>query len=186
MQSIKIAKLALLGGPGVGKDTFVQILRKRFPQISLRLIRLAEPLYEVQKFVYRSCSKEISDHVQDGILLNFLGQHMRSINPNVLLDRFAKAVQEIGDQRDLIICSDVRPIDAAFVKKLGFHIVHITANPDIALERRKRRGDFSLGSNSHITEKGILSEMYDTVISNNKSYEEYEMSVLQLLNDFLA
>lgn len=180
-----IGKLALLGGPGVGKDTFVQILQKYFPHIALRHICLAKPLYEVQHFIYKICSKEISDDVQDGLLLNFLGKHMRSINPNVLLDRFAQSVLEVEPGVDVIFCSDVRPIDVPFVKNMGFTIVHIVADPQLSLERRIRRGDLSLGSIDHETEIGILNSMSDVQIANNGTFKDYEKSVIQFLNEFL-
>jgi len=184
MQCFKVAKLALLGGTGVGKDTFVQIFRKNFPRVSCQLIRLAEPLYEVQRFIYKTCSKEILGDVQDGILLNFLGKHMRSINSNVLLDRFAQSVQELESRVDMILCSDVRPVDVQFVKKMGFTVVYITADPQLTLERRKKRGDLSLGNSGHETEAGISADMYDFQISNNTTLKDYEKSTIQFLENF--
>lgn len=185
-----VAKLALLGGPGVGKDTFIRCFRELYPHFSSRLIRLANPLYEVQNFIYKICSKEIEKDAQDGVLLNFLGKHMRSINPNVLLQPFAQAVKEIEAEKsvDLILCSDVRPIDVQFVKQLGFTIVHIVTDPAIAYERRKLRGDLSLSDNCHVTEGGISAHMYDVQISNNGSMEDYKKTINQTLkeifNDF--
>jgi cytidine deaminase len=183
MHSVQVTKLALLGGTGVGKDTFVQILQRLLPSLSIRRIRLAEPLYEVQNFIYKTCSREISDEVQDGVLLNFLGKHMRSINPHVLLDRFAQSIRE-ETSADLILCSDVRPIDAPFVRKMGFSIVHIVTNPDVAFERRKKRGDLSLGNSSHETEAGISSSYYDIQISNNGSIEDFQSAVSSLIKDY--
>lgn len=180
-----ITKLALLGRSGVGKDTFVQILQQSFPHIALRQICLAKPLYEVQHFIYKICSKEISDDDQDGLLLNFLGKHMRLINPNVLLDRFAQSVLEVGSGVDMILCSDARPIDIPFIKNMGFTIVHIVADPQLSLERRIRRGDLSLGSNDYETEAGIVIGMSDIQITNNSTFKDYEKSVIQFLNDFL-
>lgn len=179
-----VAKLALLGGPGVGKDTFIRIFQKLYSHISCRFIRLAEPLYEVQHFIYKMCLKEIETQIQDGILLNFLGKHMRAINPNVLLERFAKSVRETEPLVDMVICSDVRPIDAAFVGQMGFTIVHIAADPSIALERRKQRGDLTLGNSSHETETGIVAGMYDVQIANNDSLEEFEKSIDAFLQEF--
>lgn len=186
MPCVKIAKLALLGGPGVGKDTFVQIFRKYFPIFTFQQIRLAEPLYEVQDFVYKTCSKEIAMNTQDGVLLNFLGKHMRSINPNVLLDRFAQSVREMEQKADMILCSDLRPIDAFCVKEMGFLVVHIVADPSLAMERRKKRGDLSLGSSSHETENGITSNMYDVQIPNNGTLQDYEKCVVQFLKEFFS
>jgi len=186
MCSIKVAKLALLGRPGVGKDTFIKCFRELYPHFSSQLIRLSNPLYEVQNFIYKICSKEIEKDVQDGVLLNFLGNHMRTINPNVLLQPFAQAVKDIEAKKsmDVILCSDVRPIDAQFIKQLGFTIVNIVTDPAIAFERRKQRGDLSLGDNSHVTEDGISANMYNVQICNNGTIEDYKKIINQVLKDF--
>jgi dephospho-CoA kinase len=186
MGRTQVAKLALLGGPGVGKDTFIRCFRELYPHFSSRLIRLADPLYEVQNFIYKICSKEIEKDAQDGVLLNFLGKHMRSINPNVLLQPFAQAVKEIdaGKFVDLILCSDVRPVDAQFVRQLGFTIVRIETDPVIAFERRKLRRDLSLSDNGHVTEDGISANMYDVQISNNGTMQDYKKTINQTLKEF--
>ena len=180
------AKLALLGGPGAGKNTFVQIVQKKFPHVSVQLISLAKPLYEVQNFIYKICGKEIPDGIQDGFLLNFLGQYMRTINPYVLLDHLAQSLCEIKNSSDMILCSDARPMDISFIKKMGFTIVYIAADVHLSYERRKKRGDLSLGCPNHITETGLLEHMYDVQISNNGSLEEYEESVVHFLKNYLS
>ncbi len=181
----KLAKIALLGGPGVGKDTFVQIVQKHFSHLSIQVLRLAKPLYEVQDFIYRVCSREIAADVQDGVLLNFLGKHMRQINPRVLTDRFFQLVQEIESETDLIFCCDARPIDIPVIKEMEFTVVHIVTSADIALERRKKRGDLTLGQSSHVTESGVHSDLYDFQMSNHGTMEEYEKSIVQFMNQFI-
>ncbi len=181
MQREGCKKLGLLGGAGVGKDTFVQIVRTHFSHLNIQLIRLADPLYAVQKYVYEACGKEKEEHIQDGELLNFLGSHMRKINPDVLKEPFERAVKEIVSSMDLVICSDVRPKDVGFVREQGFHIVHISTDPKIALQRREKRGDLTLGCSLHSTEMGVERSLFDTEIINNNTLEEFEEAVLKFI-----
>jgi dephospho-CoA kinase len=178
-----LKKLALLGNTGVGKDTCVKIIQNRFSHLKLSLIQLAAPLYEAQNAIYQICGKEKGPDVQDGVLLNFLGQHMRLINPYVLKESFLRILEK--SQADLIICRDVRPLDVPFVREAGFFIVNIATDPSLCLERRKARGDLSLGASNHKTEVGLSAELYDTQIMNNSTLDNFERETVQFLQGWL-
>lgn len=178
-----MAHLALLGNTGTGKDTFVRTIQKRRPALSLNLIRLADPLYQAQHEIYKICKREKEFFSQDGVLLNFLGQHMRRINPNVIRESFLSRLQP-APQADLTICPDVRPIDLAFIKQAGFFVLQITADPLVAQERRKKRGDLSLGSSSDPMEPPAhLFPEADAHIANDATLEEYEQRIAELLKN---
>ena len=177
-------KLALLGNTGVGKDTFVRIFQKRYAHLSMHLIMLAMPLYEGQNAIYNICGRDIEEGVQDGILLNFLGNHMRRINPDVIKESFLRELQRNGQETDLIICHDARPLDVSFVREAGFYILNITTDPGIALERRKVRGDLSLGSSDHHTEKGLSAELYDAQIVNNGTLKDFEQKIIKFFDEW--
>ena len=175
-------KLALLGNTGVGKDTFVRIFQKRYAYLSMHLIKLATPLYEGQNAIYELCGRKIEPEVQDGILLNFLGNHMRRINPDVIKECFLRDLHKKGQEPDLIICHDTRPLDVSFVRDAGFFVLNIASDSEIALERRKARGDLSLGSSDHHTEKGLSSELYDAQILNNGTLEDFEQKIVKFID----
>ncbi len=179
-------RLAFLGSTGVGKDTCVNILKARYPNLSIHIIRLAEPLYQAQDCIYRLCRKQKEYYAQDGSLLNFLGQKMRQINPRVLQEAFVEALKDFHPSAELTICCDVRPMDVAFVRSEGFFIVHIVTDPAIALQRREARGDLSLGNSSHVTEGGISSDLYDYQITNNGTREELESQLIHLIESRAA
>lgn len=181
----KPLKIGLLGTTGVGKDTCCQCIKKLFPNISIQVLRLAQPLYAVQNMVYQICGVEKGGDIQDGALLNFLGKHMRQINPQVLVDAFFDALRKVGTETDLILCPDVRPIDAPSLKKIGFTLIHILADPETALERRKKRGDLTLGQATHETESGLIPEACDAQIVNNGTFEELEGKLRQILQIWL-
>lgn len=178
-------KLALLGNTGVGKDTFVKIFQERFASLSIRLIKLATPLYEGQNAIYKLCGREIATGVQDGILLNFLGNHMRRINPDVIKESFLRELQRQGQEPDIFICQDARPLDVPFVREAGFFVLNIATDPEIALERRKVRGDLSLGASDHHTEKGLSVELYDAQILNNGSLEEFAQKIVKFIHAWI-
>lgn len=181
----KQLRLGLLGTTGVGKDSCVQIIKNDFPELSISLLRLADPLYQAQDAIYKICKKLKDFNSQDGELLNFLGSHMRKINPNVLKEAFLNALLSCDPDVNCIICSDVRAVDVPFVREAGFVIIHINTDPFIALERRKIRGDVSLGKTNHETEKGICPSLYDHQLSNNESLEEFNVNVKKLILGFL-
>ena len=173
-------RLALCGNSGVGKDTCSKIILEQFFGLNHVVIRLADPLYAVQNYIYQICGKEKAPDAQDGVLLNFLGKHMRSINPDVLKDCFTKKIRSV--QADLILCPDVRPLDIPYIQEAGFIILHIIADPSVALERRKLRGDISLGSHTHSTEVGLSPALYNHEIVNNGTIEEFKSNILSIVN----
>lgn len=179
-----VRKLALLGNTGVGKDTCVKIIQNRFSHLKLSLIQLAAPLYEAQNTIYQICGKGKDPDAQDGVLLNFLGQHMRRINPNVLKESFLKTLEK--SQADLVICRDVRPLDVTFVREAGFFIVNIATDPSLCIERRKARGDLFLGASNHKTEVGLSAELYDAQIMNNSTLDNFERETVKFLQGWLT
>lgn len=181
----KQIKLGLLGTTGVGKDTCVQIIKNQFPDLALSVIRLADPLYQAQDAIYKICKKAKDFDSQDGELLNFLGSHMRKINPEVLKESFLETLQRTNPNVHCMICSDVRAIDVPFVREAGFVMIHIDTDPKIALERRKMRGDVSLGKSNHDTEKGICPSLYDHQLINNGSLEEFQESIKTLISSLI-
>lgn len=186
MEKIKFQptlRLALLGNTGTGKDTCVNIIQKLYPLLGIHVIRLALPLYQAQHAIYTICGKEKKFFAQDGVLLNFLGQHMRTIHPNVIQDSFQRELR-LSPQVDMIICPDVRPLDLPFIKEEGFFVLHITTDPQLTTDRRKKRGDLFLGSASHPTEIGTFPEV-DAHISNNGTMDEFEQKIAALLESWV-
>jgi hypothetical protein len=183
-------KLALLGAPGAGKSTFVAIAMKWAADngFDCAPITLARPLYQAQAAIYNICGSPLDDEDrQDGELLNFLGSHMRKINPAVLKDHFNAELKRIelrsaNDCRTLIICTDARPIDVDYLLIEEFRTILITVSPDESKRRRACRGDISLGATDHVTELGLQAGEVDTLIGNNGSVVEYAHAIGSLLD----
>ncbi|HCJ11808.1 MAG: hypothetical protein A2Y14_04185 [Verrucomicrobia bacterium GWF2_51_19] len=180
----KQQRIALIGIPGSGKDTYAKFIIETMRDRHVAIIRLAEPLYCAQQAIYALCGVQKDYYEQDGVLLNFLGKHMREINPRVIEEAFHAALRDAKDS-DLILCSDVRPCDISFVKREGFKLICLETDAAIAFERRKRRNDRSLGEANHVTESGLDRRSVDFLLPNNGSLEDLRRTGLTLLEALL-
>jgi GTPase SAR1 family protein len=190
-RSARLVRIALFGLPGSGKSTACRELlgileRRGQPAV---LLKLAEPLYELQNLIYSYCGVPLHDRYrQDGALLNFLGAHLRSINPDVLTDHFASRQRaaevdaaEAGKTRLFVLCDDMRPVDAPFMRARGFTLVRVDA-PRATRERRLAgRGDSTRGSSSHSTELGVDETEHDLLVTNDGTIEALRASLEDIL-----
>ncbi|WP_405767355.1 hypothetical protein [Streptomyces sp. NBC_01538] len=156
----------------------------------MHIITLAEPLYRAQTAVYESAGRpmQTAERRQDGALLNFLGSHMRKINPHVLEEHFLAetarihSVCESSTRRQVVICSDARPADLRYLRKGGFHPVVITVEEEVACKRKEARGDLTLGDSRHSTENGLERIHPSTVVDNSGTLPNFASAVTALLN----
>ncbi|MFS8098839.1 hypothetical protein LFM09_17055 [Lentzea alba] len=183
-------RIALAGLPGAGKGTFTAAARRWAAERDRRLetITLATPLYRAQAAVYEIAGRPLDDEsVQDGELLNFLGAHLRKINPSVLEEHFLLELKRISSQHPhsdgtLIMCTDARPADFGYLRQELFQLVLIDVDPETSRRRRVLRGDLSLGATNHPTETGLRSSDADLIIDNNGSLEDFDAAVWNLLD----
>lgn len=185
-----MTRIALIGLPGAGKSTFAQAARRWAADRGqeIETITLATPLYRAQAAVYEIAGRPLDDEsAQDGELLNFLGSHLRKINPSVLEEHFLTELKRIGSlhpdmNRTLIICTDARPADFGYLRQELFQLVMIDVDPETSTRRRVLRGDLSLGATNHATEIGLSPTHADLVIGNNGSLEAFDSAVWTLLD----
>lgn len=176
-------KIALIGNAGTGKDTFVKFLRDAPHLAGFQQIKLARILYIVQEFIYKMCGKSKDFNSQDGELLNFLDEHMRKINPNMMKDYFLEQLVKLRNISPVIICSDGRPADVPFLKDHDFIIVYISTNQHLSQDRRIKRGDVYLGNPNHPTEENDKNIVVDYHIENNGTIEAYQAKVFDLIQE---
>jgi hypothetical protein len=189
-----INRLALYGIPGAGKSTTTRLVRHicQTNDIEFSLIKLAEPLYAAQQAIYSISGRPLDGYYQqDGELLSFLGIYMRKINPDVLIETFrvklnaeVERLNEINNPA-LIICDDMRRPDAQFLQLNGFKFVRIIADEGVCVERKKLRGDLSVGSSTHPSEAGLDDITPHFTIMNNSSIAELELAVEAILREDL-
>lgn len=187
-----VARLALAGPPGAGKSTASKSLASlaNSRAMAFSVIKLADPLYRCQAEIYKIAGRPLEDfYTQDGELLNFLGAHLRKINGTVLLDSFdqrleaeLRAFDAQGNSRALVVCDDMRATEASFLRGHGFSIIQIEVPPSLCVERRRRRGDRTLGDAAHVTETPVEILSPDYVISNDGAIEDLTGKLASILD----
>ena len=85
-------KICFLAPSGYGKDTASKIIESMF---DVSVIKLARPLYELQRDFYNRLGIDIQDK-QDGELLQFYGYKIRKESPDYLINTFYKEINEDG------------------------------------------------------------------------------------------
>lgn len=181
-------RVALFGLPGAGKSTTVSLLTAALEDADRKVtvVKLAEPLYDVQHAFYRRAGVALAIGRQDGALLNFLGSHFRRIDPEFLLRDFTlrcDAARLTG--ADVLLCDDARPVDLDGLVARGFRLVRVSASEALRLERKDRRGDQTAGQDDHPTELGDAPVPPAFELRNDGSLAALEAQVAALVGGLL-
>jgi hypothetical protein len=165
-------KLSFLAPSGFGKTTAAQILGSLFGSTN---VRLAEPLYALQKAFYSFIGEEIGDK-QDGELLQFLGSKIQKQKPDFLASRFFEHVATLGlHQRVSIISNDdCRPHNYPYLKAWGFKFICINGFCHT-------RADKSPIDPSSDLEWQIGRIPYDLCISNTGTLEQLKVTIREMM-----
>jgi hypothetical protein len=150
------------------------------------VLRLAEPLYQLQMLVYQYAGAPLPDpQVQDGALLAELAAHLRRISPSALTDHFAARLArcEQGPPA-VVVCDDMRGADAEALAGLGFVFVHVQAPASMRAERRRRRGDLTAVDESHPNEAAVASDS-TCLIVNDGTLAELELHARALAEELM-
>jgi hypothetical protein len=173
--------IGLNGGMGVGKSTAFEILKKHF--IHVKLIKFAQPLYDMQEFVYdriKSVHTRPEDFVKDRKLLQWLGTDWGrdTISKTLWVDLWkAAAKQAHHEGYAVIVCDDVRfDNEAEAIRQAGGVVLSITS------EAAKARITTANGIAGHKSEAGISPDLIHFSIANDGTLEQYENSLLAALN----
>lgn len=155
-------RIALFGPTGAGKSTLTTLLGQEVVAAGgeILTVKVGAPLYQVQGLVHALAGRPLLEGSrQDGVLLNFLGAHMRRINPDALTEAFARRVEQAEQvmPRAVLLCDDLRAPDVEAVTKLGFALVEVSAPEEVRRERRRARGDWSPGDEKHPTEELVTA-----------------------------
>ena len=183
-----MARIALVGLKRCGKDTFANIAVREFGFTSNAfansLKRYAEELFP-QEFVNGNKPVE---------LLQRFGTCMREIDPNIWINRmdsWLKVCEELDENLGVesnIIITDVRyPNELEYLRNKGFIIIKIDVDFMEACTRcaMTEEDTWTFDQMWHSSEE-LAREgsnlMFDVVIENNGSLEEYEAKVRGYLN----
>lgn len=173
--------IAFTGSMGSGKSTAINIL-KESTGADLHLVKFAQPLYDMQEFIYAKISsvyKRPESFIKDRKLLQWLGTEWgrNSIKDSLWTDLWKEEVTYALENYPykLIVCDDVRfDNEADAVKSLGGLIIKLQAN------NTGDRININSGIAGHSSEQGISLDKIDFVINNNGTIDDLKNSLLSL------
>ncbi|MCD4644867.1 hypothetical protein AR454_21770 [Bacillus mycoides] len=146
-------KIVLYGLAGSGKSTSASIVKEfyRLRDLRVEVVKLAQPLYELQQHFYQIAGCKIDFYDQDQPLLENIATQLRSISSTSLVDYFKYRMKEV--EADVVINDDLRDphVDYPALKQEGFIFIRVRCPEEIRIERLKMRGDKSVVINSKST-----------------------------------
>lgn len=158
-------KIYLAGPAASGKDTAASALVRHFPE--LRLVRIAQPMYDIAERVFGSQEK-------DRRLLQDIGDALRSIDRDVFIDCLLRRTAD-GSW----VCPDVRlPREGERLRSAGWIGIRIErpwANRALALEQRGE----SEADLAHHTEGVVDLVPVDAAVENRGTRRRFESAVIR-------
>ncbi len=105
----------MFGYSGSGKSTFTALVRDACQRagLSSACVKLADPLYRLQRQVYAAAGITLRGGEQDQLLMENLAAHLRRLNPRSFADDFLHRLGQT--EADVVLNDDLRDphIDAA-------------------------------------------------------------------------
>jgi len=166
-------KICFLAPSGFGKTTAIEILRKRYNLINLKI---GDPLYELQEDFYKKIGVDCENR-QDGELLQFLGMKIRKENPNYLLETFLNKLNKYKHDDVIVTNDDCRTMDYDCLKKQGFKFIKINGY-------KRDRNDITL-ANPNLSIEWKSDIPFDYEVDNKKDLKEYENQLINLMEELL-
>ena len=170
------------GKMGVGKSAAIEQLKGLISQ-PLALIKFAQPLYDMQEFIYtRICGvyTRPADFKKDRKLLQWIGTEWGrgQISQTLWIDLWRAEAERATASGRLVVCDDVRfDNEAEVIKRMGGIVVEIQS------ERASERINTAAGIAGHASEAGIRRELVAAIIENDGTIEDLKDSVTSLLSD---
>jgi hypothetical protein len=173
-------RIAVIGLAGSGKSTLADYAEQFADDRGLRhaRVKLAQPLYQLQAEVYRVAGVELRAGAQDQLLMEHIAEALRRIRPESIVDSFFARLRDVD--ADIVINDDLRDpdVDAPALRREGFRIVRVVADPRIRESRLADRGDLTRSDRSTAELDRIEP---DVCLLNNGSLAEYREAGRRLL-----
>ena len=166
-------KICFLAPSGFGKSTAIEILKKKYNIVN---IKIGAPLYELQEDFYKKIGMDCKNK-QDGELLQFLGMKIRKEKPNYLLETFINKLNKCKKDDVIITNDDCRTMDYECLKKQGFKFIKINGY-------KRDRQDITL-ANPNLSIEWKSDIPFDCEVDNKKDLKEYERQLVNLMEGLL-
>ena len=139
----KLRGVCLVAPSGSGKSTAARFMAERFREhaISTRVVKLAAPLYDLQRAFYDVAGRPIGEEAQNHHLLETIATELRAIDPGALARSFLSRLP--CERGEVAINDDLRDmdVDMPVLRDAGFVFVKIEASPARRRTRLEGRGD---------------------------------------------
>lgn len=173
------------GNMGVGKSTAIQALKDHVFPREVHLVKFAQPLYDMQEFIYRRISSvhtRPASFIKDRKLLQWLGTDWGrdTISQSLWVSIWKAEVQAIRERSPgaIIVCDDVRfDNEAEVLKAMGGLIIKIERPDNTA------HAQGGVGIVGHKSEAGVSAALIDFTVRNDSTIESFER---QLVGCFTA
>ncbi|RMQ99830.1 dephospho-CoA kinase [Pseudomonas syringae group genomosp. 7] len=171
-------RLALVAPSGSGKSTTARLLREYFEAagLSVELVKLAQPLYELQGMFYEQAGVEVTSGSQNQRLLECIARELRDLDSQSLVTNFARRLSRSCAQ--VVINDDLRDdtVDWPYLQTQGFQVIKVLADSSVRQARLGQRGDISVVENSALDLQMRRIEA-DYVLPNSGSLEQLRQRV---------
>ncbi len=173
--------IAFTGSMGSGKSTAVEEVIELATNNRHKVVNLkfAQPLYDIQNFVYDRISQVYippATQQKDRKLLQWLGTEWgrTQIKDSIWIDLWQAEVARLSNMGvDIITCDDVRfENEAQAIKNLDGLLIKLVSS------RSEQRIDTKAGIARHKSEDGISDENVRYVIENDGTRDDLRSSLL--------
>lgn len=178
MTGLSQVRLALVAPSGAGKSTTARLLQQYFEtaDISVEVVKLAEPLYELQRAFYQQSCLAISEGAQNQQLLECIAQQLRALDSRSMVMNFAKRLACC--EADVVINDDLRDdaTDWPYLHDQGFQVIKIFTDASLRQSRLGKRGDVNVVADS-VLDLQMRRIAADYALPNNHSLQRLEAHV---------
>lgn len=179
-------RLSLVAPSGSGKSTLAAMLQRLFEEhgYTVEVLKLAQPLYDIQASLYAKALVEVAAGKQDQRLLEVIATEMRRIDARALVNNFQQRLARC--QARVVINDDLRDdqVDWPHLKEQQFQVVRVVTSDENRARNLSMRKDLSVVKNSSLN-KQIASIRADFVLVNNGPLAQLEVQARGLLAHFL-
>ncbi|NDZ78901.1 AAA family ATPase [Streptomyces sp. SID10853] len=177
-------RICVTGLAGAGKSTCGSLVEEWAAArgLSFSRVKLAQPLYDLQRAVYSRANAPLAEGAQDQVLMEALADAMRRANPRSLAEDFLARLENA--QAQVIVNDDLRDphVDAPVLREQGFRVVRVRCDEDTRQKRLAGRSDPSRTDRSTSELDAITP---DAVITNDGELSDYRAAISGLLEGWL-
>lgn len=182
-------KIGLIGEIRAGKDTVADMIAEELQILTggfTARVAFSEGIHKVIELIMPERYEEGKPRHE----LQYIGQSMRELKPNVWIDYTlnSDSYKEANRLGHHVIVTDVRQVnEAVALKEKCFYLIKVIANPAVRLERMRIKGDnYSPEMLLHETESSVNKCIYDYLIDNSYNLEYLRAVVREALKEAMS